>query len=560
MAFVREIFKFLLKIDLRSKKQRRANYGRIVLIFITNFLWFLLLSITIALSLVPENGMHIISEYEIAPFLFNFSFILFSVQILLLIFTVLVEFETLVLNPAEIEFLSSLPVGFVSYGIAKYMNFLFFVFLLSFSINLPPTFVLLIFNLLGILQLKGFVVSLSYFVISSLLAIITSNFVLLFMLLIGRGLRFSKLKKILFPAQITAVFLTFFIYQIINKFFSTANSSGGLISLIDKISKNFPFLAPQIIASKFFVFLAGFRTVALNFYDIFFVFISLFVLIAPIFTLKIETLKNIVDSAQTSEKRRSYLMIEVVKFFKKILFKKEIEFTMYEFVYIHLRRDRSVMIKILSAFAIGIAVAIYLLFFDEVKNPLIKPFSKANVLMLISIFFNVTAGITAITNHRSYEARWIYHFISADEIFYAVNGAFKVLWHHILIPLLVIFSILYFISLKSSQIVLLHILTTAVLSKIFFNIVSLISSNLPFSQPVEKLSSVGKVLIQFSSFFAVLIAVSFERGFYFVILKFKNLIFTGAILLLLIVVERYTFHIFRQKISMVVRWRAEEEL
>ncbi|CUT00984.1 hypothetical protein [Candidatus Chrysopegis kryptomonas] len=560
MASVVEIFKFLLKIDLRSKKPNKTNYGRIILIFITNFLWFSLLSLTIALSLIPENRENIFSEYENALFLLNFSFVLFSVEILLLIFTVLVEFETFVLNQAEIEFLSSLPVDPVSYGLAKYMNFLFFVFLLSFSINLPPTLVLLIFNLLGILQLKGFIVSFSYFVVATLVVIVTSNFVLLFMLFIGRGLKFSKLRKILLPAQIIAVFITFFVYQIINRLFSSADPSESLFALIDKIFKSVPIFVPQIVASKLFIFLAGLKMFALNLFDIFSIAIALCILLIPIFTLRIEMLKNIIDSSRTSDRGKKYIAFEIVKFLKKFLFKKEIEFAMYELVYIHLRRDRSVMVKILSAFAIGIAIAIYFLLFDEVKNPLIEPSSKANVLMLISIFFNVTAGIIAITNHRSYEARWIYHFITADEMFYAMNGAFKVLWHHILIPLLALFSILYFILLKSFQIVLLHILTTAFLTKIFFNIVALISSHLPFSQPIEKLSSIEKILIQFSSFFAVLVAVLFERGFYFMILKFKNLIFTGAILLLLIIVERYTFHIFRQKILKVAKWRTEEEL
>ena len=555
-----EIFKFLLKIDLRSKKPGKANYGRIVLILTTNFLWFSLLSLTIAFSIVPADGASVIPESEIVSFLLNFSFIVFSIEILLVIFTVLVEFETLVLNPGEIDFFVSLPVDPASYRFAKYMNFLFFILMLSFSLNLPPSLMILFLGLSGILQINGLSVSFSYFVVSNLVVLITSNLVLLFMLFIGRGLKLSKLKKFLFPAQIMAVFITFFVYQIINKFFTGSNFSDDLFTLIDRVLKNFSFLIPQVLASKFFVFFAGFKEVSLSFFDVFSITVALLILFSPVFVLKIETLKNIIDSSQTTGEAGKYAVFKIIKFLRKFLFKREIEFAIYELVYIHLRRDRSVMVKIFSAFVIGIAIFLYFLLFDEVKNPLIEPTSKANVLMLVSIFFNVTAGITAIVSHRNYEANWVYNFISIDEVFYVVKGALKVLWHHILIPLLVLFSILYLLSLKSFEIVLLHILTTAILTKIFFNIVALISSDLPLSQPVEKLSSAEKILIQFASFFAVVIAVSFERGFYFVILKFKNIILTGAILTMLIIAERYTFRIFKQKIERVIRWKIREEL
>ncbi len=536
MRLIFEIFKFLLKIDLRSRTEGKISYGRIFLILGTNFVWFLMLSLGIALSGVQMQSLRF--------FLFNFSFVLFSIELLLMVFTVLAEFDTIVLNPAEVEFLSMTPIDSLAYRIAKYLNFLFFVSLLSFSFNLPPAFVLLFLN-----DLKT---SFAYLITSTGFAILISNAVLLIILLIGRRLKVSNLKKLILPMQIFAVFLVFFLYQILNRYLS-GDFGNDILNLIYK-KIHFSALVPQIIASKVFLHIAGISLGELSLFEVLSVVIVwMFIFIAPILAFKIGNLQNILSAYESSGKReRKYLVLRILEKLKGLFFKSDTGLATYELVYVHIRRDRSVMVKIFSASAISVAVAVYLLIFDDISNPLKNPNSRANVLMLISLFFNVSMGIISISNHRDYEMSWVYHFIAEDEVYEAINGGFKVLWHHIFIPLLVIFSFVYLISVGEVYSVSLHMLTTFVLLKIFFNLMALNSSHFPFSQPVEKLSSSDKILIQFFSFLAVICAILFERGFYPLILKFGIFPVFMLMFVLMVALERYTSHILKQKFGKVL--------
>jgi len=198
------------------------------------------------------------------------------------------------------------------------------------------------------------------------------------------------------------------------------------------------------------------------------------------------------------------------------------------------------------------------LIFREIKDPLNEPATRANILMLISLFFNTTAGITAISNHRNYEVRWIYNFIAREKAFEAINGGFKVLWHHILIPSLFIFSSVYLASTGEVIPVLIHISTTALMLKIFFNLTALSSICFPFSRRIEKLSSADKILIQFSSFIAVIFAVLLQRGFYRAILDFKSPYVAIFMLGFLIFSERYTGYILKQR-AKEFAWETGEE-
>lgn len=545
MKLILEIFKFLLKIDLRTRKEGKISYGRLILIFVTNFLWFFILSSTIAISGIDKQNLRL--------FLLDFSFVIFSLEFLLIAFTIIVEFDLLLLNPLEVEFFSFLPINQTIYGLAKYFNFLFFISLLSFSYNLSPALVLSILNFFtsGIYENSFLKISLSYLFVSFLYVVLISNFVLLGLLFLGRGIKIERLKKFIFPLQIFAVFAVFFIYQALNKYL-TSNESDGIFTLLDR---KFSFIAilPQFVFPKIFIILSGVGYESLKFFEII-VIVFLILLISPVFFLKIENLKNILVGYNSGRGEGvSYWFIEILKRFKKLFFKTGSTFAIYELVYVYLRRDRSIRVKILSAFVISIAIAVYLLTLDRVGNPILEPASRANVMMLISLFFNVIAGITAIQNHRDYEANWVYNFIGMDEIYETFRSGFMVLWHHILIPLLVIFFFTYLIRTGEFLAVFLHIFITLLILKVFFNFALLFFVNLPLSQPYEKLSSAEKIFAQIFALIAVFIAVIFEKGIYGLVIISKSYFVLLPFLIFLMLVERYSLKILKRKVGRIFK-------
>jgi hypothetical protein len=494
-------------------------------------------------------------------FLLDFSFVILSVEFLLLIFTILVEFDSTVLNIDEIEFFLSIPLDSTTYRAGKYLSFLSFVLFLNLSYNLSPTLVLAFANLFGfptstLIILK---VCFAYFFTSTFFVVLISNFMLLIMLLLGRKLKIQKLKKIILPIQISAVFLTFLIYQVVNKYFSTQDEHINVFKLVDEKFSSFSFLIPQVVFSKIFVWISGIESVNLNFVEILpLIMLLSFLLIAPLYALKIENLQNISTVFEPSNSVKIYRFIKLLKRAKQIFFKSDVELAFYELVYIHLRRDKSVMVKILSTLVISIAIAIYILFFEKLSNPLTTPISRSNILMLTSLFFTVTAGITTISSHRNFEASWVYHFITREKIFDAINGGFKVLWHHILIPQIAIFTFVYWISLGKFSQVLLHILTTVVLLKIFFNLTALISARPPFSQRVEKLSSADKLLIQTFPFFGVIAAVFFENMLYRLIIDLGNSLLFVLVLIIAFAFEEYTGLFLKRKLKNSLIWQISE--
>ncbi|WP_141652065.1 hypothetical protein [Candidatus Kryptonium thompsonii] len=539
----------MIKLDLRTKKEGKISYGRIILILTTNFIWFLMLSFSIA---VFEAG-----KQNLFSFLFGFSFIIFSLELLLIFFTILVEFDTIVLNPIEVELFSALPVDSIMYSLAKYMNFLFFVFLLSFSFNFSPTIVLLLAKFF-IPEAYGFSfakISIAYFITSLLYVVSISNLVLLVMIFLGRGFKITKLKKFILPFQILSVFAIFFAYQIINRYFTTDEGKGAFNLFSDKTPYFISFL-PQYIFSKIFVFMSGVGRNVLGFIDCILIGAMLLIfLISPIFVLRIENIQNILSELQPDKnKLEKYLALTVLKRFRNIFFKSGSALAVYELVYIHLRRDKSIKVKILSAFVISIAIAVYFLFFEDIKNPILEPISRANAMMLISLFFNVTAGVTTIQNHRDYEANWVFNYINANEIYISARSGLMVLWHHILFPVVIIFFFVYLIKLGELVPILLHFLVTLILLKIFFNFIFLIFAGLPLSQPVEKLSSSDKILAQIFTIIAVMIALSFEKMIYGFLLKFENYGYVLFFLTLtfLLVAERYSAKLPRQKMEKIL--------
>ncbi len=542
MQLAREIFKFLIKLDLRSKKEGKISYGRIALILTTNFVWFLMLSFSILISEVGDR--------DLFSLLFGFAFIIFSLELLLTFFTILVEFDTIVVNPFEIELFSTLPVDSISYSIAKYMNFLFFASLLSFSFNLSPTIALLFvrFFIPETYEFSSIKVSIVYFITSLLYVISISNFVLLILVLLGKGFKIGKLKKFMLPFQIFAVFATFFTYQIISKHFSTG-VGGNIFTSADKTPYFISFL-PQYIFSKIFVSVSGVGEGILGLVEgIVIAFTLLVLLISPIFALRVENVQNILIDLPEKNRFKKYLALVVLERLKNIFFKSESAFAVYELVYLHLRRDKSIKVKLLSAFVISIAIAVYLLLFEDIKNPIFEPISRANVMMLISLFFNITAGIIGIQSHRDYEANWVFNFIEANEIYTSARSGLMVLWHHILLPSVAIFFFVYLIRIGNLEAILFHFLMTLILIKIFSNFVFLIFAGLPLAQPVEKLSSSDKILGQIFTIISVMIALGIEKVIYEFVLKFENYVLFFLALVLLLLVERYSAKLGRQKVK-----------
>ncbi len=540
-----EILKFVFKVELRTVRDRKIKYKRIRSIFAVNFLWFLFLSLSVAIS---ES-----QDISLEGFILDFVLIILLLELFLIFLSVLTEFETLIINQMEIEFFSFLPISSRSYKFAKYLNFLFYILLFSLSFNLAPSMVLLFFSSLvyGISWGRSALIFISYLITSSLFAITISNLVILFIFLtrLGRG----NLSRFILPAQILVVFLTFFAYQVLNRYLLSSSST---TNLFDKFTNDLLFAyTPPVIFSKIFAFLLGISDSSKTFESLITLFVSLFLIFLSISFMNLENLQDMAEQERCKRRKTRNVFLELLKSLKRIIFKNEIEIAFYELIYAHLKRDRSIRIKLLTAFTISVAVAIYLLTFNEVENPIMKPTSRGNLLMLLTFLFAASVGSTAFISHRDFKASWVYNFIKRDWIKTSISALRKVLWYHILFPLVVIFFFVYLALIAEIKIIFVHFLVTVLFMKIFLNTAMLVSNTLPFSKPIDKVSSSEKIYVNLLILPMTIFVVMVEKwvyGFFRGDLYPKILLFVGF----LFIIER----ILNKKIVDNFRWKAVEEL
>jgi len=541
---LREILKFILKVDLRTIRNGKIKHKRIYSILIVNFLWFLFLSLSVAFSESQDTSFK--------SFALDFVLIILSLEFFLVFLSVLTEFETLIINQTEIELFSFLPISPSSYKVAKFLNFLFYILLLSLSFNIAPGLVLFFFSSLvyGLSWGKGILISISYLITSFLFAISISNIVILFIFLTRLGSK--DLNRFILPLQILVVFLTFFAYQVLNRYLLSSTST---INLFDKfVADTFFSHTPPVIFSKIFAFFSGID----NSFKVFETLLVLFISVLLVFlTINFMSIKNLLDMLEQKYKRKKSRKVipAFLKISKRFLFKNEIEVAFYDLIYAHLKRDRSVRIKILTAFTISVAVAIYILTFNEIDNPIVKPTSRANVIMLMTLLFTASVGVTTFINHRDFKASWIYNFIEQDKLKMSMNALEKVLWFHTLFPLIVIFCFVYLILVRETEIILTHLLITILLVKTFSNITMLIANAPPFSKPIDKISSSEKIYANLLTLPFTISAVMLEKWSYSFFRYGLHLNIFWFIMLLFIV-ER----LLNKKVKDSFKWKAIEEL
>jgi hypothetical protein len=541
---LREILKFILKVDLRTIRNGKIKHKRIYSILIVNFLWFLFLSLSVAFSESQDTSFK--------SFALDFVLIILLLEFFLVFLSVLTEFETLIINQTEIELFSFLPISPSSYKVAKFLNFLFYILLLSLSFNIAPGLVLFFFSSLvyGLSWGKGILISISYLITSFLFAISISNIVILFIFLTRLGSK--DLNRFILPLQILVVFLTFFAYQVLNRYLLSSTSK---INLFDKfVADTFFSHTPPVIFSKIFAFFSGIDNSFKAFETLLVLFISVLLVFLTISFMGIKNLQEMLEQKYKRKKSRKFIPA-FLKISKRFLFKNEIEVAFYDLIYVHLKRDKSVKIKILTAFTISVAVAIYILTFNEIDNPILKPTSQANVIMLMTLLFTASVGVTTFINHRDFKASWIYNFIEQDKLKMSMNALEKVLWFHTLFPLIVIFCFVYLILVRETEIILTHLLITILLVKTFSNITMLIANAPPFSKPMDKISSSEKIYANLLTLPFTISAVMLENWSYsFFRYGLHPNIFW--FIMLLFIVER----LLNKKVKDSFKWKAIEEL
>jgi hypothetical protein len=541
---LREILKFILKVDLRTIRNGKIKHKRIYSILIVNFLWFLFLSLSVAFSESQDTSFK--------SFALDFVLIILSLEFFLVFLSVLTEFETLIINQTEIELFSFLPISPSSYKVAKFLNFLFYILLLSLSFNIAPGLVLFFFSSLvyGLSWGKGILISISYLITSFLFSISISNIVTLFMFLTRLGSK--DLNRFILPFQILVVFLTFFAYQVLNRYLLSSTSK---INLFDKfVADTFFSHTPPVIFSKIFAFFSGIDNSFKVFETLLVLFISVLLVFLTISFMGIKNLQEMLEQKYKRKKSRKFIPA-FLKISKRFLFKNKIEVAFHDLIYAHLKRDRSVRIKILTAFTISVAVAIYILTFNEIDNPIVKPTSRINVIMLMTLLFTASVGVTTFINHRDFKASWIYNFIEQDKLKMSMNALEKVLWFHTLFPLIFIFCFVYLILVRETEIILTHLLITILLVKTFSNITMLIANAPPFSKPMDKISSSEKIYANLLTLPFTISAVMLEKWSYsFFRYGLHPNIFW--FIMFLFIVER----LLNKKVKDSFKWKAIEEL
>ena len=304
--------------------------------------------------------------------------------------------------------------------------------------------------------------------------------------------------------------------------------SGGRGEGFNVPESKFIILLPPTWFVEFFFRWIGWDKIIPDFAFALFIAVSLmFALFVPITLLEIDTLKKIIEpelhqKSTETNKLRKFLSNVITSLF----FKSKTKLAFYSLVYTYLKRDRAIRMRILPTIAITLAVALYLYLFSEFPEPLHLPLSRANLLVMFTILFTANISTISITTSRDYRASWVYHFVRNKWLKLALSGSYKVIVHHIFIPVILIAFILFALKLNF-KLAVVHSLLTFAFAKLYFDTAFYINSYLPFSQPDEKISSMEKIAIGFLPLPFVLLF-----GFVEAVLYRLNIALYGALILL----------------------------
>lgn len=481
----KRILTLSIRLDLRGGRGVWRQRGKVSPIFGT-LIFYGLMGACLAGSLVLKT----------TPFLY--SLLTFSYSMVMIAFTVILEFENTIIHQDDVEVLAHRPVRLRTYFLAKLCNILFYMTLIGTALCILPSFI-------GIgVQGCRWTFPFAYFPVSLIANLCAASFVVLIYTGLMKVMQYERFRDVLAYFQIGFAFVIFFSYQLIPRMGQEFVEKGT------DVSKAWLYATPSAwFAGSVQVLLGlgksmdvGLTVIAVVTAALLILFsfrrISLRSVLLNIEFQKPSVLEKKVNIYKSKNQRKGFF----VRLVKKIFPFPEIR-AGYHFTSCLIKRDRSVKIGIYPVFGMPLAVLVLAIVERELVDPFeAGPFLLENslsVMVIFFIFFMIYFSMMGVTYSRDWEAAWIYHVapIAYPGRFY--QGVKLAVLFRFMLPFFILLGAIY-----CTQIPLVHAIKHTVSLFLFglvaFSTVSFVVKDSPFSKKREK----GERIQRFSFLFFVM--------------------------------------------------------
>jgi hypothetical protein len=495
---IRVLTGLLLKQETRGKDGSRK---KLFLLFFS----YIIPGIFIPLLLYKQNS---------DPTGFEYSFLTFIFYSLIIAFSIITEFDNLIISKTEIDLFTSLPVDDELIVHAKLNVILRYVFILSLPLLIPGS--IYYFMLLGSIQR-----SLLYFISGYMLFFFMINLLLFLYSIILKKFSTKRLSTYILIFQILLLFLLIIGYQFVSYAFTGENRSGISAYFNTVFEKRYTQFFPQ----SWFGYIPAKQSTPVNYTVLLRIVLPVLICYTSYLSLKYYLMENYGSIRErffhtrvyyfdySSDKLKSSglggLLSRIVSSYYLC---NDIERSSFGFLQSMFLRDRMVRLNILPMAAVPIGLTIFAIFTNQLPPPFGYVFFDVNPVFHISIFISVlmavNAAVRGIKATNETDAAWVYESFPIENKLHFINGIRKFFVLELLLPLTAILFILYITVIPFFQ-ALIHIIFVLVCTNLFNSLYHAYNKDLPFTRENTIFNSIQRITslvypIVFGGIFAVL--------------------------------------------------------
>lgn len=518
--------KLLLKLETRSHD---GSKRKLIMLLIS----YLLPGIFLPFLLYKQNP---------DPTGFEFSFLTYLFFSLALSFTIISEFDNLIVSKTEIDIFTAMPIDDELVVNAKLYGIFRYIFIISLPLLVPASFYY--YNISGSISS-----ALLYFISGYALCLFVIYILLFFYAAASRILKTSRLSLYTLSVQVILIFLLILGYQFVSYIF-TGKPGSAISTQFDTMQKNglinyFP--------HAWFAFIPAKIKTLYDFKIAVKLILPLFVTYLSYLTLKYYLIENYSlirekfmysrgFSVSKDTSAGFFIFSPLGRLINKIYLRGNAEESSFNLMKSLFKRDKTVRLNILPMIIIPAGLALFAFLTNQLPIPFssnyfdTKPVFHISILLSVLVVLNTGILGLKVTNYTG--VSWIYDAYPVFPKKHFINGIRKFYNVFLLVPVCIIIFI--FFALKMPVIfALVHALYIFTAANLFNSIYHLFNKTLPFTKDNTIFNSVSRL----SS-----ILLPFLYGMVFIFLQYivyKNIstaiISIGVILMLTFWINYFGF-------------------
>jgi hypothetical protein len=513
---IRTLSSLLFKLETRSND---GSKRKLIMLFIS----FLLPGLFLPFLLYKQNP---------DPTGYEFAFLTYVFFTLVLSFTVISEFDNLVISKTEIDVLTSLPVDDELIVSAKMYGITRYIFIISLPLLVPSS--VYYYMILG-----SYPRAVIYFLSGYFLCLFVVNILLFFYSIALKKLKPNRLSLYTLILQVLLIFALILGYQFVSYIF-TGRPGSAISNHFDTFQrKGLLNLFPQ----AWFAFVpATHRNAVFDFTIIAKTILPVVICYLSYLTLKYYLSENYSGirekllysrgfQSENSGKKKFFLFEKISSIIDRLYIRNHTEQSSFILMKSLFRRDKAVRLNILPMIIIPCGLALFAFITDQLPVPFnryyfdTKPVFHISILLSVLVVLNTGILGLKITNYTG--VSWIYDAFPVFPRNRFINGVRKFYILYLLLPVCTILF-LFFIFKMPFTFALIHTLYIFVCANLFNTLYHIFNRTFPFTKDNTIFNSLSRLT---SIFFPFVFGIVFIILQNFIYKNFAVTILTVGIIL-----------------------------